>query len=536
MNNLMLLKIINAAVILMLVLLSFAILGNSMTKPLGRDEQMYCTGAVLLAQGKTIYRDFSYVAQMPYHPLLCAAMFKIFNTTHYLLVCRILSAFCDVLVVLCIVGIYRYIFKSFPICAALLSLAAAVLYVFNPVVDYANGFAWNNDVVILCVMLSLWLFVSTDFKRRTKYWRVAAIGALLTFATCMRITTAMVQLLFFAVLLTRNTESIKQRFKTILPFLAASAVVLLWPVWVIAQAPRAFFLDLVWIQMLNSEWLHKIGMVHNKFDLILSCVKTPGYLALIVIAAYLCVTVVWQRPWAQRRRLTPLEISRRLLTGLTISNKRGLLLAVLLVPAFFIIALILPAIRRQHLAAPVPLLIISAAYPLLYLRKLADTVSPCKHFNIAAALVAACVIVAVASYPIVLYRTPMLFNLQNWTAIGLHKISKDIGEKTKSPKLILTLAPLYALEGGCDIYTELSAGPFVYRVADYLSDWNLDITHTVGPRTLKKLLEESPPSAVILGTEPEFFEDHIFQTAVKPEQEKWERVAYKNGLVVYFRR
>jgi len=110
-----------------------------MTKPLGRDEQMYCTGGVLLAQGKMIYRDFSYVAQLPYHPLLYAAIFRILNTNHYLLVGRMVSVVCDILVMLCIVGIYRHIFCKFVICGSLLGVASVILYVFNPLVDYASG-------------------------------------------------------------------------------------------------------------------------------------------------------------------------------------------------------------------------------------------------------------------------------------------------------------------------------------------------------------------------------------------------------------
>ena len=182
----------------MLFILSLAVLANTMSKPVGRDEQMYCSGAVLMSQGKMIYRDFSYAAQMPYHPLLCAVLFKLFGTTHYLLVGRIVSCVCDILVMLGIVGIYRHIFRSFTISGMILGLCAVVLYLFNPLVDYANGYAWNHDVVIFCVVLSLWLFISTDFEQKSKYWRIAAIGALLTFATCMRITTVLAGLLFYA--------------------------------------------------------------------------------------------------------------------------------------------------------------------------------------------------------------------------------------------------------------------------------------------------------------------------------------------------
>jgi hypothetical protein len=509
-------KIINAIVILVLVFLSLGIFANSMTKPLGRDEQMYCTGGVLLAQGKMIYRDFSYVAQLPYHPLLYAALFRILNTNHYLLVGRMVSVVCDVLVMLCIVGIYRRIFGKFADCGLLLGVASAILYVFNPLVDYANGYAWNHDVVILCVVLSFRLFISTDFKQKSRYWRIAVIGGLLTLATCMRITTALVQLLFFAALVSRPAESVKHRIKNALPFWIATAVVLIWPVWVIASSGQAFFLNLFWIPRLYGKWLHEIGMVHDKLGLTLSAFKTPGYLVLILIAVYLCVVMIWQR-----KKLAKI-------------NGRELLFAALLVLAFFIIALIPPTMWRQYLAMPVPFIIISFAYPLLYLKQLADKVKNNKQFKIACVVVAVCLVVAVFSYPIVVYRTIRLLVPESWTPIQLHEISQDIAEKTQEPKKMLTLAPLFALEGGCDIYTELSCGSIIYRIGDRLSAWNRETTHTVGPKSLAKLLEKEPPSAVIINVEGmKFLEEDLIKTAVKPD---WERKVYKYGPVVYFRR
>jgi len=504
-------KITHILVVLILIVLSLAILANSMAKPVGRDEQMYCTAGALMAQGRMIYRDFSYAAQMPYHPLLCAALLKTFNTTHYLLVGRILSVFCDILVMVCIVGIYRYIFRSFAITGILLGLAAAVLYLFNPIVDYANGYAWNHDVVILCVVLSFRLFISIDFNHKSKYWRIAAIGALLTFATCMRITTALVELLFFVILLSQPAESMKQRCKTALSFLAATIFVLLWPVWVIAQAPRAFFLNLVKIPMLYGQWLHEIGMVYDKSALTLNCLTQPGYFVLLVLVIYLCLMLV-----CLRRRLK-------------ISNAGNLLLAALLPVIFFIIAFVPPTMWRQYLAMPVPFLLISFALPLLYLRKLAD-----KHFKIAAGLVGVCVLVAVTCYPVVMHRTVIVLVPERWVPIEIHKISENIAEKlkTQNSKLILTLAPLLALEGGADIYTELSCGAIIYRIGDSMSPSESGITHTAGQKTLGQLLEKSPPSAVILGVEMRRLEEPIFESIVKPN---WETKVYENGLIAYFK-
>jgi 4-amino-4-deoxy-L-arabinose transferase-like glycosyltransferase len=477
-----------------------------------------------------IYRDFSYPAQMPYHPFLYAALFKIFNTTRFIFVGRMVSVVCDILTMLFIVAIYRRVFASLPIAGLFFGLAAAVLYVFNPLVDYANGYAWNHDVVIFCVVLSFWLFVSADFEKKSSWWRTAVIGALLTFATFMRITTALVGLVFFVMLVTQPAGSTRQRLGRVLPFLTAAAVVSFWPVCLITQAPRAFYLNVFSIPAVYGQWLHEIGLVHDKVQLTLSSIMRPGYLVLILIAAYLGVAMV-----LLRRRLT-------------ISNARNLLLAVLLALTFFIIALIPPTMWRQYLAMPVPFLILCFCYPLLYLRKLAETDKLTGFFRAGCFLIAACVVVAVVfpgfgfdptqSSPVepacqvVLGRIATLFSPQQWTPMRVHKISQDIAQRTKEPKLILTLAPLFVVEGGCDIYTELSAGSIIYRVADFLPPQDRAATHTTGPKGLKELVEKSPPSSVILGVELGFLEEPLFEAVVRPD---WQSKSYDYGPTTYFR-
>jgi hypothetical protein len=513
-------KTANIIAILVLTALGLAVLANSMSKPVGRDEQMYCTAGVLMAQGKMIYRDFSYAAQMPYHALLYAALFKTLSTSYYLLTGRIVSVVCDILVVVCIVFVYRRIFATFAASGMLLGLAGGILYVFNPLVDYANGYAWNHDVVILCVVLSFLLFLSCDLKQKSRYWRIAAIGVLLTLAACMRITTALVELMFFVLLLLQPAKSRRERLISALPFLIGATIVLIWPVWVIALSGRAFVLNLVHIPMLYGEWLRKIGMVHDKLELTWACLSRPGYLVLFVIAIYLALTVV-----CLRRKLK-------------MSRGKSLLLVALLSVAFSVIAYIPPTMWRQYLAMPVPFGIMSFAYPLLWLRKLSDNAGHNKHFNIASVSVAVCAFIAVVSYPAVLYRTPVLLIQQTWIPVQMHRVSRDIAENTEEPRLILTLAPLYALEGGCDIYTELSAGSIIYRIADLMSPSERALTHTAGLETLKEIVSKSPPSAVIVGTEPRYFsflEEPLAETALEAQPDNWERKVYDQGPVVYFR-
>ena len=158
------------------------------------------------------------------------------------------------------------------------------------------------------------------------------------------------------------------------------------------------------------------------------------------------------------------------------------------------------------------------------------------HFKIAVALLGTCVFVAVTSYPVVLKRIPIALVPEEWEPIQIHKISKDIAVKlkTQNSKLILTLAPLLALEAGCDIYIELSCGAIIYRVADSMSASERSLTHTAGLNTLGELLEKTPPSAVILNVERGKLAllEAPLQAAVKPD---WERETYENGFIAYFK-
>ena len=215
---------------------------------------------------------------------------------------------------ICIVGIYRCVFGEDRICGWLLGLAGAVLWVFNPIVAYANGYAWNNDAVILCVLASFWLYLGVDWRGRAGAIRLAAMGGLLTLATFMRMTTALVAVIFFAALLLQPADSLKQRVRRVWPFVAAGFVVMIWPLWLFVQAPRPFYVDVFRIHMLNSRWLAEVGMVFDKLHLLEVCLLEPAYFVLLVLAVLLPLLAL-----VGRRRLKIHDVQTALLAGVRFS-------------------------------------------------------------------------------------------------------------------------------------------------------------------------------------------------------------------------
>jgi hypothetical protein len=506
---------VRATAAALLVLFAAMTLANSMTKELGRDEHVYCTGGALLAQGQLIYRDFPYISHPPYHALLLSLLYRALPGTHYLLVGRLFSVFCGILVLIAIVGIYRRAFGPYRNEGLLFGLAAAVLYLFNPVVEYASGYAWNHELVILCVLLSLWLFVTTDFGHRSRLRRIALMGALLTVATCTRITTAPVELLFLVFVLTAAPGRIRQRMPVALAFAGGALILSLWPLLIFLRAPHAMWLDVVHIPVLCARWLQERGLVFPKAQLTFALLTAPGYLMLLALGSVLGVGTA--RGWS----------------GLETAERRHAGLAVLLVALFFVIAYIPPAMWQQYLAAPVPFLVVAPAFPLAVLRRRADKPAGARRFRIASALVVVCTAVALLSNPAVLLRATAVLAPEFWVPVKLHHTAQNMAATIPAPRRVLTLGPLYALEGGCEIYPEL-ASSFSYRVADALTPAQRAVTQTVGPDTLPALLREHPPSAVLVGVEPSYMaylEDPL-RRSIPPD---WRRQTCGESLLVYVR-
>jgi hypothetical protein len=524
-----LLRTVKILVVLLLIALSLVIFMRSMAQRVVDPEHVSCAAGVLLTKGKMIYRDFACVAQMPYHPFLCAAIFKALNTTHYLFAARMLTVACDILIIICIISIFQRVFTSFPITGRLFGMAMTVLYVFNYHVDKVNGFALNRDFMILCILLSFWLFISTDFERKSRYLRIGAMSALLTLATCLHVSAVFIQLLFFVMLLIQHAESGRKRLKTALPFLIAPVIVLILPLWTMVQAPHAFFINIVEMPVLRMHLMRRtqVMMGTTLYDKILQVLTyyfadERGIFPFVIV---ICLTVL-------------VLLGRR---KLELPNLKNALLAVFVPVIFLIIGLCVPEFSYENFAMLIPFIIISFAYPLLYLRRL-ESINPHVLFRIALILVIAFSLAQAASQPFALLRVSRILRPQSWIPMKVHQISEEIAQKAGEPKLVATLAPLYALESGCDIYPELSSGLAGCKIAGVMSDAKRQITNTLNEETFKETLAKKPPCVVVIEGKPLFSVGLVILRIAKtkwPEQDydetMWERKEYPLDVVIYFR-
>ncbi len=348
----------------------------------------------------------------------------------------------------------------------------------------------------------------------------------------MLFTVVFIQLLFFVMLLIQRAQSCEERIKTALPFLFAPVVSLILPLWTIVQAPHAFYLNVLEMPILRMQLIRKMQLrmglnLYNKLARILTYITDPRGIFPFLIVVCLIVLII---------------LGRR---KLVLSNLKHAILAILIPVVFLLFPLCCPEVLYENFAILIPFIIISFAYPLLYLRML-RTNGPPRLFNIASIIVIACAFSQVASEPLLLRRMSQIFSPRNWVPMKVHQISGDVAEKIKEPKLIATLAPLYALESGCDIYLELASGWDGCRIASTLSDSKREITNTLNPETFKEMLEERPPSAAVINIDPTKEQvSRIGLVLIRigktkwPEQEydksMWERKEYPFAVVAYVR-
>jgi hypothetical protein len=158
-----------------------------------------------------------------------------------------------------------------------------------------------------------------------------------------------------------------------------------------------------------------------------------------------------------------------------------------------------------------------------------QTVASKIHFKIAISIFIALAIITAANQKPMEKITKAL-KTQNWTPIKIHNISENIVTKTGSQP-ILTLSPLYALEGGGQIYIELAAGVPAFRVADKLTETDRKISHTAGLMEIPQILTKRPAGAVVIGPELTRF-DKIDLKSMVPDD--WQKVDCGNSGVHVF--
>ena len=185
----------------------------------------------------------------------------------------------------------------------------------------------------------------------------------------------------------------RHRLQVGLAFFVGTAVVLLWPLSVFAQAPHACLLNIVTLPKLYAQWHHEQGSVHNKVDLSLICLTTLGYQFLLtaMLSAFVGSALTRKTSCSPRR------------------GRQRFLAA--LVGGFVVIAFVPPTMWQQYWAVPVPLMVLSMAYPLQDVwQKRGQYLSA----RLAIALIMGCALLAIGAHAVKVWQAPPLLSPISW--------------------------------------------------------------------------------------------------------------------------
>ena len=396
--------IVNSLAIAILAAMALSVFVGSMTRPVDYTEQMHGSAAVLVSGGGRLYKDFCYVG-MPLYPTIISVLYRLTGTGHYFLLGRIASAVADAVIMLSIFGIYRRVFGRYRMEGLLLGLGAVLLYVFNPFVYHYNGLMSRRDIVICCIVVSFWLYISTDFGGKSKYWRTAAMGALLSVASMTELSAALFQVLFFSFLLFQPVRGLRERLGNVAAFVLATVVVMAWPVWSMAQAPAAFWIDAFRLPAIKRLACHEHGTLFGRWEIILLSLSLSGGVLVLVAAMSLGFLVLGN--WRKVR----------------ISQVSGALLCTVVAVTIFIIVITVPAMSLREVAMLVPFIIICCSYPLFWLRDMSKTGAMPQGFRIASAVLTGCAVAALLSSPGPVLRLGVLFQPARWVPLRFHAVA-----------------------------------------------------------------------------------------------------------------
>ena len=444
----------------------------------GRDENVFVAGGQLIArEGLLPYRDFRHY-HTPYLILAYASLFKV--SDYLLLSARVFSALCatGIAGVCGWVG-FQLLKKASIHYRYILTWAGVLLLIAMPLYAFTTGYAWNHNLATLLALLAFALLWQSAHSPRPASW-IFVCGVLLGLALGTR-TSFVTVLPAFALALWFHPQagSFGGALKLLIWFGLGMLLALL-PVFAFyLAAPSGFVFDNWTYHLLNTQF--RIG---------------TGYESPITLGDRLWYALndVFGHQGNLLLFVSFIFASGAILVGLFRRKPQNVFEPLLFFGTVFFVAAgsFLPSPSwMQYFYAPVPFALCVVWYGL-------SQVSSAESRRWLAAIF--CTLALAANlFQIHEYRRiTFLLSPESWRPIQAHQIGKKIHELVPSGK-ILTLTPIFALEGGVPIYPEFATGPFVWRVASLMSFEQRRTVNAIAPEDLEAFLANDPPAAVLVG-------------------------------------
>jgi 4-amino-4-deoxy-L-arabinose transferase-like glycosyltransferase len=498
-----------AALFVVVFSLSFS---RAMRAGSNHDEHQFIASAQLLVDhGLLPYRDYAYF-HLPNLIFVYGLLFKF--TVYKLLAARLLSA----LLVTAMAGLVFYftleLFRKVPKMIGLATgFGSVLLLAANPLLAYAGMFAWNHSLAMFLALLAAILFWQGARRARPLWWVFVsglclglAVGTRLSFLSAL--VPFAVALYFFP-----GARPAKRLLGLVAYFGAGFGLAMLPTLLLFTAAPAQFIFGNFTYPNLNTIYRAEIGFFGppnpmTSFEKLAyfweQILPQPGNLLLFVALSFFGFTTGLVELWQGKGQR--FELVFFLLLALFVGWG-----ALLPTPAW-----------DQYYAAAIPFAILAVVLGLARLVRRFPAQSGW-FLAIFLQLVILANVYQWGDYR----RMTFLLHPEAWRPLIFHELGLQVSELSQGGA-VLTLAPLYPLEGGASIYPEFATGPFAWRTAPWLTPPERSRFKLISEQDLGQYLQTQPPAAILVGYEPGL-DDPLIDYALAHGY-GWVELTPENGL------
>lgn len=465
--------------------------GLNMQRGLNHDEHQFLASGRLIANGWLPYQDFPYF-HAPTLSLIYAILFHWFSPL--LFVARMFSVFCGWLGIVVIFGLAFDFTEGQPIhWRFLLAASAALLLMASAMFVYTSGRTWNHDLPMFLTLLAVriqqkkvWSAVKTPtcVGGQQLLLMVASTGFLIGLAASVRLSFAFLAPAFLLEnwwVLHSSPLPARQKWQwqlRLLPAFAIGGLVGFAPaLFFLWKSPAAFLFGNLEYVRLNTLYYRQHPAINqsmalaSKFFYLGRLLALPGNLLLLL--AFLGA-LAGSFKWTKQET----HLLRFLL---------------LLLACAFLSALIATPSQVQYYYLLFPLLAVCSLAALA-------TWPPKRQRQGMLAFSGVALLSALLAAPSYAPGLAVIGQPAAWYPWKLHQRAQQMSTLVDQGK-ILTLAPLYPLEGGMAIYPALATGSFAWRVADMVEPERRASLGLLDQAGLAQLWQRDPPRALLVGGE-----------------------------------
>lgn len=465
-------------------LLALATFARMMDFELRRDEQLYATPTALL-EHHALYRDFFY-NHVPGSAWLFRSLAVASGSDHLLLIAR-LGVFAGWLLLAGgLAWVALRLTRSAPVMAATVALALTN----DILLGQAGMTATNNLLAPALGIVGTGLFMVAIKETQVSRLLVALSGLLLGLAAATKVSAIafVIPVVAASLLLPGGLGLGRRLLEVVLPLALGGLVGGGGTLVALAANPDTFLADVVGFHIgpHRGYWLTHaqeepaaISLAQRVQALVLALSTGSTVLAVFGV---LYLTVLGLRAGARRILIHP-----------------PVLVAAASVTATLLMSL-LPAPSFPQYFLP-PLL----GLPLL-MAALASGLGEDPLAEAETAMRALCLCAVALASPRLAPDLRGLLRPSGWEVTRVHKVGVELAETLDQFGVsgkVATLAPIYPLEGGLDVYMAFATGPFAYRVSAFAGPERTRAYRSVSAEGVSAMFAADPPAALLLGFEPD---------------------------------